>query len=325
MSGSSTDLLSIAGSLSGSGNVAIDITNLGSLGSLTNSYTLATYAGLSGLTFSPSLSGLPPAYQLHALNNDLVLSVPTGTPIWQIAGSGSWTNQSNWSTFSVPNAIGATAIVGTATNSTWSITLDGPQTLGTLIFTNSGGNAGAGYSLDAGTAGTGSLTLDNSGAAAQIVVTGGNHAVTAPVYLVSGDLSVSASNNGVLTISGSISQDITRNLTFGGDGSGELILSGTNNLGGSGAVATVLAGTLQLNNSEALADGTSLTVGDASFFGGIQPAGAFNGASGAGTAVSIAWPVPEPGTLAILAAIGKRQPSIAARAGGANHFCCGRV
>jgi hypothetical protein len=208
----------------------------------------------------------------------------------------------------VPSGIGAAAIVGTATSTpAVSITLDTPQTLGMLSFTNTGAGSSpsGGYSLDAGTAG--SLTLDNSGAASQIVVNAGTHLITAPVFLVGSDLTVSASSSGILTISGNISQDATHNLTLNGDGTGELILSGSNNLGGSGGTATVSSGTLVLATGEALADGTSLTVGDASFFAsGIQPAGASGGAiAGAGStggAVSIA-PVPEPSTLMLVAAV----------------------
>ena len=63
---------------------------------------------------------------------------------------------------------GVVAIVGTATNTSWSITLDSPQTLGVLGLTNTGAgsNLGAGYSLDTGV--SGSLTLANTGTTAQI-------------------------------------------------------------------------------------------------------------------------------------------------------------
>jgi autotransporter-associated beta strand protein len=245
------------------------------------------------------VAGLLPNYQLYYGANELdIVHFSTGAPIWQAVGGGSWNSQSNWNSFSVPNGAGKTAVVGADTGSSASITLDTPQTLGTLVFSNTSGNSAAGYSLDSGTAG--SLTLDNTGSTAQIVVNAGTHAITAPVYLVGGDLTVSASNHGMLTIGGSITQDTTRNLTLDGDGTGELILSGSNSLGGTSGTATVSAGTLVLNNNEALADGPSLTVGDASaVFGGIQPAGASNASSGA---VSIA-PVPEPGTLVLLAAV----------------------
>ena len=231
--------------------------------------TLMTYSGRTG-TFS-TVTGLPNIYTLlyGSTNLQIVLSGPS---MWQAGSNGSWNTGANWTSGTSPSGVGVTAIVGTATNSSVNISLDTPQTFGTLILTNSG-NPSAGYSLDSGTAGTGSLTLDNSGAAAQIVVNVGTHAITAPVYLVGGDLAVSASNSGILTISGSVSQDQTRNLTLNGDGTGELVLSGTNNLGGTGGTATVSSGTLVLDSSEALADGTSLIVGDASFFAGVQPVG----------------------------------------------------
>ena len=257
---------------------------------------LMSYAGHTGTFAASNLSG---AYQLLYGSTELDI-VSSGPPTWSAAGSGSWNIGTNWSSGSAPSGVGVTAVVGTATNSTVSITLDTPQTLGTLVFSNTGGNSSAGYSLDAGTAGTGSLTLDNSGTA-QIVVNAGNHAITAPVYLVGGDLAVSASDNSVLTITGSISQDTTRNLTLGGDGTGELVLSGTNNLGGSGATVTVSAGTLVLNNSQAIADGTNLTVGDATFFGAphvrLGEAVASSAPGGLGLT-----PVPEPATLVLLAA-----------------------
>jgi autotransporter-associated beta strand protein len=75
-------------------------------------------------------------------------------------------------------------------------------------------------------------------------------------------------------------------------GSGSLTLSGTNTyMGGT----TVENGTLVLTNNEAIADGTSLTVGDLSAFAApVVPAHA------AATAIA---PVPEPGTLALIAAL----------------------
>ena len=76
-------------------------------------------------------------------------------------------------------------------------------------------------------------------------------------------------------------------------GGGALVLSGTNSFTGGTVVA---AGTLVLENKEALADGSSLIVGNASYFmPPLTPAQA----SAKSTAVT---PVPEPDTLALAAA-----------------------
>ena len=79
-------------------------------------------------------------------------------------------------------------------------------------------------------------------------------------------------------------------------GTGTLMLSGTNTFTGG---TTVENGTLILTNNEALADGSNPAVGDPallSLFSGVIPAAAGE-AAGANAAV----PVPEPGTLALLA------------------------
>jgi hypothetical protein len=270
-------------------------------GSNIHTGTLMTYLGHTGAF---TINGLPNAYQLLYGATELDI-VSAGAPVWQAAAGGSWTNGANWTTGTPPNAIGAAATFGTGTGDAQSITLDSPQTLGSLTFTNTASTS-TGYSLDAGTAGT--LTLDNSGAAS-IVVTRGSHAITTPVYLVGGNLTVSASNGGMLAVSGNISQDATRNFTLQGDGTGELILSGSNSLCAGGGTATVSAGTLALDNSTALADGTNLTLGDGTFFASaIQPAGHPSDGSAAGSSINVPLgsslaPVPEPGTLAIAAAV----------------------
>jgi hypothetical protein len=230
-----------------------------------------------------------------------IVTAYSGPPIWQYATSGSWTDNTKWAG-GIPSSSGATAIVGAVTTMPVTITLDSPQTLGTLEFTNTPSSA-AGYTLDAGT--SGSLTLDNTDSTAHIAVNGGSHEIAAPLYVSNGTLEVTAGSGGALTISGSISDfGAGASLLLNGDGTGELILSGANNLGGTGGTATVSSGTLVLNNGEALADGTSLTVGDASFFaGGTQPAGGALSAAGTPLVAAQLSPVPEPGTLVLAMAV----------------------
>jgi hypothetical protein len=87
-----------------------------------------------------------------------------------------------------------------------------------------------------------------------------------------------------------------------------LILSGTNTFGSNGGGTVVTNGTLVLMNNEALAAGSSLTIGDASAFaGGPSGAEADTGAVSSGlnsplSASPSITPVPEPGTLVLVAA-----------------------
>ena len=46
----------------------------------------------------------------------------------------SWTTPTNWTNNTVPNAAGNQAVVNVPTGASVSITLDGPQTVGTLLF-----------------------------------------------------------------------------------------------------------------------------------------------------------------------------------------------
>jgi autotransporter-associated beta strand protein len=76
-------------------------------------------------------------------------------------------------------------------------------------------------------------------------------------------------------------------------GTGTLVLSGTNAYSGGTFVDN---GTLIATNAGAIADGTSLTVGDASAF----PAATVPSSEAAGTAAPPIAPVPEPGTLVLM-------------------------
>ena len=137
-------------------------------------------------------------------------------------------------------------------NTALTVTLDAPQTVGRLVFGNTGSTS-TGYTLSGST-----LTLNDSGTST-VTVLSGMHAISAPVEIAGGSLAVVVSSSGVLGISGNVSDDgDQRSLTLAGDGSGQLILSGSNNYGGG---TTVGAGTLIVNNSAALPDGSSLTVG----------------------------------------------------------------
>ena len=109
--------------------------------------------------------------------------------------------------------------------------------------------------------------------------------------------------DGTLTVSAPLVQDNvdgdTSGLTLTSDfGVGTLVLSGSNSyMGGT----TVSGGTLIATNIHAIADGTNLSVGDPTLLS-MLPAPVVPSAAVAAAPASIAA-VPEPGTLALLAAV----------------------
>ena len=263
---------------------------------------LINYASSSG---SFATANLPSGYalQYNPQQLDLVQNA-TGPSVWTLAVSGSWADGTKWNTNpTVPNGLGQAAALNAATASPLTVTLDSPQTVGTLLLGNSGdapaGGGTTGYTLAAGTSGT--LTLDNAGSAAQITVTDGTHAISAPVILADG-LVVTPSSGATLAISGNISQMAASALTL--DGPGTLVLGGSNSYRGG---TNVNAGTLYATDSTALTDGTSLTVGAGGTFV-FDPSAAISDLSAAAAAeaskpdVHDVAAVPEPGTLVLFVA-----------------------
>jgi autotransporter-associated beta strand protein len=174
-----------------------------------------------------------------------------GPSIWSKAQNGDW-SLGPW-TVGVPNADGAVAIIGAATSTPLTVTLDGPQTVGTLQLGNSGSPA-AGYILSGG--GSNSFALNNSGSGAAITLTGGSHGINVPVIfsdnvVVSGSGALAFGNSSNIVETGG-----RRSLTLAGAGA-TLILSGTNTYTG-GTIVT--SGTLDATSRSALPDATSLTV-----------------------------------------------------------------
>ena len=162
------------------------------------------------------------------------------------------------------------------------ITLDSPQTVGSLVLENT--TNATGYTLAPGV--SGGLTLDNSGTAAFINVISGSNAITANVSL-NDNLTVDSGTLGTLRISGNIAQNAP-GLSLTLNGSGTLVLSGSDNYSGG---TDVIAGKLIVTNVKAITDGSNLSVGSglSVFPAAIVPSPTQSAAT-----------VPEPGSLALL-------------------------
>ncbi len=219
-----------------------------------------------------------------------------GTWIGTSGTSTSWTNGKNWYPAAVPNSGTATVTFTCTPSVPVTVTLDGNQSAGTLAFNVSGTN---GYWLSQGTGGA--LTLGMS-SGASITVQSGTATISAPLNLA-GNADIAVGAGAQLTISGEIGEDTADNefsLTI--SGAGTLILSGSNSYSGG---TDVPAGTLCLTTASALPAGSSLIVGVGGAFKvdsslvGEQSLAASPGAMAEDRAAG----VPEPATLALLAAV----------------------
>ena len=132
---------------------------------------------LLGYQFSPRLADLGEArfWRIDATADYGVLDQFN----WSGSG-GSWNAVGNWNLGSKPQNAGDVAILGGSLALAATVTLDGAQKVGGLIFANSNSST-TGYTLSPGAGGT--LTLDNSGATAFLTVMSGSHSITAPLLL----------------------------------------------------------------------------------------------------------------------------------------------
>ena len=175
---------------------------------------------------------------------------------------------------------------------------NGRQT-GTLQL-NGGTLQASGFSSPSGTAGVAGQTVNFNGGVLELT------ANTASMFGQPADFTANVQNGMIVNLGGYSS---TVNVALLGSGSGgltvtsasggTLTLSGTNTYTG----GTYVEGnsTLIATSNEAILDGTNLNVGNASeltLFGGVVSAEA-----GFGAAVQSAAAVPEPGTLALAAAL----------------------
>jgi hypothetical protein len=107
------------------------------------------------------------------------LSLAGGGPTnaaWAVNADGNWSVGTNW-TPSAPNASGAVANFGSIITAPRTVTVDQPETTGTINFDNANKYTIAGTSI------SNTLTLDNSTAPVGINVVSGSHDINAPLVL----------------------------------------------------------------------------------------------------------------------------------------------
>ncbi len=185
-------------------------------------------------------------------------------------------------------------MINAPSTSPLTVTLDSPQTVGTLQLGNSA-SASVGYTLFG--SGSNTLTLDNSGSGAMIDVVNGTHVIDAPVLLAD-NLVVTGSGTLICDSASSIAETGgSRSLTLNGIG-GTLILSGSDTYTGG---TTVTAGTLCATNPNALPEGSSLTVGAGAALLFSSPAAALS-TTNPWPDGQVAGSVPEPGTVGLIVA-----------------------
>ncbi|MBC8105492.1 MAG: PEP-CTERM sorting domain-containing protein, partial [Anaerolineae bacterium] len=131
-----------------------------------------------GAPFSdPNTPGSPTPYDgasgANYATTFYTVVIPVSASTWNVNGDGNWSNAANWQG-GVPNAVGAGAVFGTISNAPHTVTVDGPQTVGTITFDNT--NA---YTIG----GANTVTLDVSAGSAGINVLNGSHTISAPLTL----------------------------------------------------------------------------------------------------------------------------------------------
>ncbi len=226
-------------------------------GAGTTIYDLIQYGSLSGLLSELSVSNPNSAFSYSfgtttvggANYVDLSITQLAVAGVWATNGPGNWSNAANW-TGGVPQNAGDSATFSSAITSSATVTLDQPETVGSVTFTNT-----ASYVVS----GTNTLTLSST-AGASIKSTLGSHTIAAPVNLAF-NTAANVSNGATLTLSGPLGG--AGALTF--NGGGTLVLSGSNNYGPTaGTVGTTInAGLVQVGNSASFSTGDVSVAGNA--------------------------------------------------------------
>jgi autotransporter-associated beta strand protein len=248
--GGNADKLSVTGAngLSFTGQTNL---NFNDNGATFGRYVIVDYYGtpLADLSnFTPtsgiSLGGTSASLQNNALNTSVDLYIPNPAEVdsqWGVNGSGTWTNNANWTNNTAPNGVDNVATFGTINTTSASVDLPVTQTVALANFNSTGG-----YTI---TSSGGALNLNATGGYVGINVFGGNPVVMAPVTL---------GQNAIMAVTPASTLSIPGNISGSGgimlSGGGVLSLSGSNSYSG----PTILnSGTAQVSGNAALGDASA--------------------------------------------------------------------
>ncbi len=126
-------------------------------------------------------------------NQFLTLNYHAPLSQWNNPASSNWNNPANWTGDGVPNGVDARAILGTSAGAAArTITLDTNVRLQSITFDNPGG-----YTV----AGTNTLTIAGNPATPAVLVSSGNHTISAPLVL-GATTNFSIANGSTLAVTG---------------------------------------------------------------------------------------------------------------------------
>ncbi len=203
------------------------------------------------------LAGLFPLLVASALATD-------GT--WGVDAAGNWSDSTKWSGSNIANGAGATANLTFDITAARIVTLAGVnQTVGILNIGDPSATPAA-YTLAA--SGGAALTLDNSGSAAQINLSGTTNNISVPLQLTAGGLIFSNNAGGgtAPTISGGISSAAlsgTQIMTLSTNGSGVFSFTGAISNGNTGGAVGLLlnGGTIGVTGANSFTGGVTISKG----------------------------------------------------------------
>jgi autotransporter-associated beta strand protein len=256
--------------------------------------TAGTFSDMVTFASAGDNQSLPGASAPGSLSVSITGNVYSGNAVWT-GPAASWATGGNWRDASggPTNPPGGDGVLG---HDTATFASSGAATAIDLTGANPNLQA-LSFSSSDYTLSNGSLTLQSTTGTATVTVNSNKQTIAGSTVLtLASPADVVVAAGAELDINAGIGQ-------AGGpqslqkDGGGTLVLSGTNTFDGG---ALVEAGALVVNNSAALADASNVTVGNSSLFGVVIASGASAAGELPGSGTS-AVPVPEPGTIALLA------------------------